>query len=188
MDYDVTIDREIWKPIEGYDQLYEVSNLGNVRRIFRYGRRWVQLCKPKVTKDGYFESTLVKDNKPKSIRTHRLVAAAFCLNPHSKKEVNHIDGNKLNNRADNLEWCTSSENQKHAYKIGLQKVSGGALSNRKPVRCIELCVMKESLHEMQRYLKSLGYTNSERLNAFSRAMNNGKKTYRGLHFEFLERG
>jgi hypothetical protein len=188
MEYDVSIDREIWKPIAGYERLYEVSNFGNVRRIFRYGKRWVHTCKQKLTKDGYRESTLVKDNNPKCVRTHRLVAAAFCENPHNKNEVNHIDGNKLNNRADNLEWCTSSENQKHAYKIGLQNVSGGALSNRKPVLCIELGVKKDSLHEMQRYLKKLGYTSSERLNALSRAMNGGNKTYLGLHFEFLERG
>jgi hypothetical protein len=142
MEYDVSIDREIWKPIAGYERLYEVSNFGNVRRIFRYGKRWVHTCKQKLTKDGYRESTLVKDNNPKCVRTHRLVAAAFCENPHNKNEVNHIDGNKLNNRADNLEWCTSSENQKHAYKIGLQNVSGGALSNRKPVLCIELGVKR----------------------------------------------
>ena len=176
---------EIWKPIVGFEQLYEVSNLGNVRRIFRYGRRWIGLCKPKITRDGYYESTLVKDGKPKCIRTHRLVAQAFCENPENKAEVNHIDGNKLNNHADNLEWCTSSENQKHAYKLGLQKVSGGAVLNRKRVRCVELGVETESLNAMQRLLCEKGYTKSTRLNALSTAMNNGTNTYKGLHFEFI---
>lgn len=177
---------EIWRAICGYEGLYEVSNLGNVRRISRYGRTWLHTCKAKVTRDGYLETTLVKDGKPKSIRTHRLVAAAFCENPHNKKEVNHIDGNKKNNHADNLEWCTSSENQKHAYKMGLQGVCGGAILNRKKIRCIELDLTKDSLNEMQRTLNQLGYTKSTGLNRLSTVMNNGSKTYLGLHFEFID--
>ena len=129
--YEPDPELEVWKPIAGYEGLYEVSNYGRVRRVFRYSRPYITLCKPKITRDGYFESTLVKDSKPKFIRTHRLVAQAFCDNPDGKREVNHIDGDKLNNFSGNLEWCTSSENQKHAYKLGLQKVSGGAISNRK---------------------------------------------------------
>lgn len=186
--YDPDPEQEVWKAIAGFEGLYEVSNFGRVRRIFCYGRPYIRPCKPKITKDGYFESTLVKNNKPKCIRTHRLVAQAFCENPENKLEVNHIDGNKLNNHASNLEWCTSSENQKHAYKLGLQKVSGGAISNRKKVRCIELGKTMDSLNAMQRYLCKFGYTNSTRLNALSTAMNNGSKTYKGLHFEFVERG
>lgn len=179
---------EVWKAIEGFEGLYEVSNFGRVRRIFRYGRHYVTLCKPKITRDGYYESTLFKDGKPKFIRTHRLVANAFCDNPDGKLEVNHIDGCKLNNFSENLEWCTSSENQLHAYQIGLQKVSGGAISNRKPVRCIELDLVADSLNAMQRLLVEKGFTNSTRLNALSTAMNNGTKTYKGLHFEFTDRG
>lgn len=176
---------EVWKPVVGYEGLYEVSNFGRVRRIFRYGRPYITPCKPKITRDGYFESTLVKEGKPKCIRTHRLVARAFCDNPENKLEVNHKDGNKLNNCSDNLEWVTSSENQKHAYKMGLQKVCGGAISNRKPVRCIELDLVADSLNAMQRLLCEKGFTNSTRLNALSTAMNNGTKTYKGLHFEFI---
>ncbi len=176
---------EIWKDIADYEGLYQVSNYGNVRRISRYGRKWVRNCKCKKTRDGYFESTLVKNSKPKSIRTHRLVAIAFCENPHNKKEVNHIDGNKRNNRADNLEWVTSSENQKHAYKLGLQKVSGGALSNRKKVKCLELDIVTDSLTEMQRQLCARGLTKATRINRFSEVMNNGEKIYLGLHFEFI---
>lgn len=183
--YEPDPDLEVWKPVIGYEGLYEVSNYGRVRRIFRYGRPYVTLCKPKITKDGYYESALVKEGKPKFIRTHRLVAKAFCQNPENKSEVNHIDGNKLNNFSGNLEWCTSSENQVHAYRLGLQKVSGGAISNRKPVRCIELDLVADSLGAMQRLLCQYGYTTSTRLNALSVAMNNGSKTYKGLHFEFV---
>jgi hypothetical protein len=143
------------------------------------------LCKPKITKDGYFESTLFKHNKPTWFRTHRIVAQAFCDNPDNKPEVNHIDGNKLNNCADNLEWCTSSENQLHAYRTGLQAASGGAVTNKKPVKCIELDLTAESLTAMQVLLYQHGYTQSTRLNGLSVAMNNGSKTYKGLHFEFI---
>ena len=176
---------EVWKPVNGYEGLYEVSNFGRVRRIFRYGRPYMTLCKPKITKDGYFESTLFKENKPTWIRTHRIVANAFCDNPDNKPEVNHIDGNKLNNCADNLEWCTSSENQLHAYRTGLQSASGGAVTNKKPVKCIELDLIAESLTAMQVLLCEHGYTQSTRLNGLSVAMNNGSKTYKGLHFEFI---
>lgn len=176
---------ETWKPVKGYEGLYEVSDHGNIRRIWRYGRRWVGTCKPKQTKDGYLETTLYKGGKQTFIRTHRIVAQAFCENPQNKLEVNHIDGNKQNNRADNLEWVTSSENQKHAYKLGLQRVSGGALSNRKKVRCIELGITTESLREMQRRLCAAGLTRSTRLNRLSAVMNDGTKEYLGLHFEFV---
>ena len=185
LSYEPDPELEVWRAVAGYEGLYEVSNYGRVRRIFRYGRPYLTLCKPKLTKDGYFESTLFKGNKPCWIRTHRLVAQAFIENPENKPEVNHIDGNKLNNSADNLEWCTSSENQLHAYRIGLQVASGGAVTNKKAVRCIELDLIADSLTSMQTLLCQHGYTKSTRLNGLSVAMNNGTKTYKGLHFEFI---
>jgi hypothetical protein len=176
---------ETWKAIPDYEGLYEVSNYGDVRRVARYGRRWVHPCKPKRTRDGYLETTLVKNSKAKSIRTHRLVAMVFCENPHGKPEVNHIDGNKHNNCADNLEWVTSSENQKHAYRTGLQRVCGGAISNRKKIRCLELGIDADSLTDMQRTLRDMGLTKSTRHNRLSETMNNGSCVYLGLHFEFI---
>lgn len=74
---------------------------------------------------GYANITLIKNgNKFKTV-IHRLVAKAFIPNPENKPEVNHINGNKRDNRLDNLEWCTSSENRKHAFKIGLAKARKG---------------------------------------------------------------
>lgn len=176
---------EIWKPIKGFEGFYEVSNYGNVRSLNYHRENRTCILKQKKTRDGYLETTLFKNGKPQFVRTHRIVAGAFCENPQGKLEVNHIDGNKLNNRADNLEWVTSSENQKHAYKMGLQTISGGALLNRKKVKCIELDITAESLHEMQRILCAKGLTKSTRLNRLSTIMNNGQKTYLGLHFEFI---
>lgn len=178
--------QEIWKPIEGYEGLYEVSSLGRIKSLYKYHHRYENILKNKITKDGYYETTLVKNGKPKFIRTHRLVASAFIDNPLNKSEVNHKDGNKLNNSVDNLEWVTSSENQKHAYRTGLQKVSGGALSNRKKVRCVDLNVEKDSLHEMQRYLVEKGYTKSNRLNGLSKAINSDNKIYLRMRFELCK--
>ena len=176
---------EVWRDIKGFEGLYQVSNSGKVKSLnFHRENRECEL-KSKVTKDGYYETALSKNGKYKYIRTHRLVAMAFCENPNNKNEVNHIDGNKLNNRADNLEWVTSSENQKHAYKLGLQKVSGGAILNRKKVKCIELDIVASSLHDMQRILCEKGFTNSTRLNRLSAVMNSGKREYLGLHFIFI---
>ena len=180
--------KEVWKdvPFQGFEGRYAVSNLGRVMSYRTKRRTYPIILKNKITKDGYYETALVGDNqKYKYIRTHRLVALAFVPNPFNKPEVNHIDGNKLNNRYDNLEWVTSSENQIHAYRIGLQTVSGGAVLNRKRIRCVDLDVEKESLHEMQRYLYEKGITRSKRLNRLSSVMNSGNKVYYGLTFEFV---
>lgn len=115
---------EIWKDIEGYEGKYQVSNLGRVRSLdrkignyFRQGK----VLKPCVTRNGYLQVYLYNKNsimKPR--RIHRLVANAFIPKPKDKLEVNHIDGNKNNNNMENLEWCTSSENKKHAILTGLK--------------------------------------------------------------------
>lgn len=76
--------------------------------------------KPYINKhNGYVYIFLMKDNKSKNFRLHRLVAEAFIPNPENKLQVNHKDGNKLNNNINNLEWCNQSENEKHAYNKGL---------------------------------------------------------------------
>ena len=103
---------EIWKDIKDYEGLYQVSNLGNVKRNNHI------LYKTKRT---YYGVILSKNNIKKYKNIHRLVAETFIPNPDNKPQVNHIDGNKLNNNKNNLEWVTISENGKHAYRIGLEK-------------------------------------------------------------------
>lgn len=107
---------EEWKDIEGYEGLYQVSNLGNVRALkFYHSRNNVHLLKPTVNKYGYCVVCLHKDKKVKQYRVHRLVAIAFLPNPDNLPYVNHIDCDKTNNSLTNLEWCTQSENVKHGY-------------------------------------------------------------------------
>lgn len=114
---------EIWKDIPNYEGLYMVSNLGRVKSLPKNNHKEI-ILKNKITKDGYYETALSKNNKQKWIRTHRLVAQAFIPNPDNKPQVNHIDGNKLNNNVDNLEWCTNQENINHAIRTGLENFIG----------------------------------------------------------------
>ena len=74
-----------------------------------------------VSNAGYIRVELWRNGRGRKFSLHRLLAQAFVENLENKPQINHIDGNKLNNSIKNLEWCTQSENQKHAYKIGLQK-------------------------------------------------------------------
>lgn len=93
---------EVWKPVPGYEGLYEVSDAGQVRRIST-GR----IIKPKVEKNGYVRVHL-SNKTAESILLHRIVAKAFVDNPNGFKTVNHIDEDKQNNCASNLEWCDMS--------------------------------------------------------------------------------
>jgi hypothetical protein len=106
-------DIEIWKDIKGYEKYYEISNLGNVRRKS-------YLLSTNKTYDGYQAITLCANKTQKTKTIHRLVAETFIENIENKPQVNHIDGNKSNNKLENLEWMTSSENVKHALKLGLK--------------------------------------------------------------------
>ena len=121
---------EIWKQVPGYYN--EVSNFGNVRSITHKagnGKTYQgKNLKPVLTNSGYVNINLITGNDKDRIvkRVHRLVAELFIPNPDGKDEVNHIDGNKQNNRADNLEWVTRNENEQHAYDTGLITILKGS--------------------------------------------------------------
>ena len=118
---------EEWRAVSGYEGLYEVSSGGKVRRISGWGNKnngWRQatgLVKLETNKSGYMRIKLSKNGIRTWYLVHRLVALAFIENPDEKPYVNHKDGNKANNSVDNLEWCTSRENQVHAFATGLKQ-------------------------------------------------------------------
>jgi hypothetical protein len=113
--------RENWKPIKGYEEVYEISSHGRVRRILsRTSGKAGHIMVGGLT-HGYRSITLTKDGSSKGYTVHRLVAQHF-LNPSKKAnaQVNHKDGNKLNNIVDNLEWVTPLENNQHSTKYKLR--------------------------------------------------------------------
>lgn len=118
---------EVWKDVPNYEGLYQVSNLGRVKSLTRQsacyiqnGKRRSYTVKSKICKQhlvmGYLMSHLSKDNKKVMHKTHRLVAEAFLPNDKKLPQVNHIDENKLNNKVENLEWCTAKENNNHGTR------------------------------------------------------------------------
>lgn len=119
---------EKWIPIKGYEQHYEVSNFGQIRNIPRIvfmqyrGGQYLSrstINKPTNNGKGYGRVFLCKYNKVTTKYVHRLVAENWCANPLNHNEVNHIDGNKANNMASNLEWVSRRQNVVHARKTGL---------------------------------------------------------------------
>lgn len=100
---------EEWREIKGYEGMYEVSNAGRVRNS--RNKRIMTLV---LDHKGYKNVSLSKNNKSKSYKVHRLVGFAFIENPNNYPQINHIDCDKTNNIASNLEWCTNSQNMKHA--------------------------------------------------------------------------
>lgn len=114
---------EVWKDIQNYEGLYQVSNLGSVKSFY-YGKE--KILRPGKTHYGYLEVNLRMNNTSSMKKVHRLVCEAFLSNPENKTQVNHINGIKTDNRLDNLEWCTNSENQKHSFSIlGRKSVNYG---------------------------------------------------------------
>jgi hypothetical protein len=106
---------EVWKDIEGYEGIYQVSSLGAVKSLDRLDGRGHKilgkLLKTGNDVRGYQQVSLSKNGKATVRRVHRLVAETFIPNPEEKPQVNHIDGYKTNNTVDNLEWTTSLEKQ-----------------------------------------------------------------------------
>lgn len=107
---------EIWKEISGYDGLYAVSSFGRVKRLSNNKTCKEKIIKPRKDVGGYFQVGLRKNGIRKFLRVNRLVAIEFLKNEFSKSEVNHLDGNRVNNHFTNLEWVTRSENAAHSYR------------------------------------------------------------------------
>lgn len=117
--------KEIWKDIENFEGLYQVSNFGRIKSFPRTGTQTKDIRIKKITLStkGYMRTSLWKNKKSSMKSIHRLVAQAFIPNPNNLPQINHKDGNKTNNNVENLEWVTAKENVAHAYKIGLNKLN-----------------------------------------------------------------
>jgi DNA-binding CsgD family transcriptional regulator len=122
---------ETWKDVDGYEGLYQVSNMGNVKtlaRLHRVDRPYTKkerLMNPPTNSTGYRQATLYKDKKGVIHSVHKLVATAFLERHPHHQVVNHKDGIKTNNTVENLEWCTYGQNQSHAIRTGLIRIYRG---------------------------------------------------------------
>lgn len=148
------IEGEKWKDIIGYEGLYKVSDKGrvlSVKRTVKCGKCGTRemserILKTALHRDGYELVYLSDKGFQKTTHVHRLVAKSFIQNPERKRTVNHIDGNKENNKVENLEWATHSENMIHAWDIGLNTYTEKARNiNSKPVKVFNK-VTKETTH------------------------------------------
>ena len=107
---------EIWKVIDGTDGKYEISSFGRIKSNITG-----KILKTYINSDGYMLATFPIDGVKKRRTVHRLVANAFIPKVEGKEFINHIDANRVNNKVDNLEWCTPSENTRHSFALGISK-------------------------------------------------------------------
>ena len=129
---------EVWKEISGYNERYEVSNYGRVRsndmivngRLQNCHNKKGRILKPHTDKEGYKGVVLCVNQKRKTFRLHRLVEAAFIPNPDNLPEIDHIDGDRANNRADNLRWSTRKQNANNP--ITRKRVAVSKIGERNP--------------------------------------------------------
>ena len=186
------MDKEEWRDIAGYEGLYQVSNMGRVKSLERTvtrknGRKlsvkeWI--LKPETIHNGYLRVALEDSGKRKRFLIHRLVCEAFLENPKNKPEVNHINEDKSDNRACNLEWVTKEENINHGTRNArVGKAVSKALS--KPVgqytRDGKLIKVWQSTKEVER---QLGFANGN----ISKVARGELKTAYGYVWKYVEKG
>lgn len=175
---------EIWKDIAGYEGLYQVSNLGNVKSFFdNNGKRRDHILSGGNDTDGYKLVLLYKDKKRSTKRVHRLVAEAFLPNPDNLPQVNHKDEDKSNNCVDNLEYCSLLYNIRYGtgiYRHGL-KIKGkyNNPKSSKKVVCIETGITYPSAAEAGRQL-NIASTH------IIRAIRNKNRTAGKYHWDYAE--
>lgn len=135
---------EKWKVVAGHAN-YEVSDLGNVRNA-----KTGYILRPAKTKKGYLVYGLCNNGKTRTHQAHRLVAIAFIENPDRKAQINHINGIKDDNRAENLEWATCAENIRHSFDVLGRKKAENAGNPKRSVRCVETGRIYESIMSASR--------------------------------------
>lgn len=148
---------DVWKDVEGYEGLYQVSDMVKVRSLDRVvndngGKRFVKgrILKPVLVNNGYLVVALCNGRGQANKTVHRLVGKAFIPNPNNYKDINHKNGIKTDNRIENLEWCTRSQNMKHAYKTGLKHVPKGEKNHMAKLTEKQVIQIKARLLQGQR--------------------------------------
>lgn len=152
----------------GYEGAYQVSNLGRIRSRHRV------LC-PVVNWDGYLRVLIEKDGKKRRVALHRLVALAFVPNPENKPQVNHKNGTRADCRAENLEWCTNAENQRHRHSVKVSRENRA----KRAVVCTSTGQVFESLSEAARQTET-------RIASIQECCKGQRKTANGYGWQYKE--
>lgn len=171
--------KRIWKDIDGYEGLYQVNNLGQVKSL-----RKNILLSPSIKKNGYYQVVLQSNGFKKYISVHRLVAIAFLDNPKNHPQVNHIDENKSNNCVWNLEWCTAEYNTNYGTGMIRQvdkrkgKFILGDNKRARKCKCIETGIIYDCIK-----LASIDTNITE--GNISRCCSGQRHTAGGFHWEYI---
>lgn len=181
------LDGEVWKPIPKYEELYAVSNYGRIKRVGGFVNRYGEHLIHQFRVGEYMSVGLSKDGIRVQRRVHRLVSLAFVPNPNNCPCINHKDENKLNNHADNLEWCTAKYNINYGNGIRKASIARKNDPNRsKPVEALDesgkIVLVFPSLKEAGRN----GY-NIQLISEACRGKQRTKcKTYKHLYWRFKQ--
>lgn len=187
--------QEVWRDVVGYEGLYEVSNLGNVRGVARTHLRYdrhgnayevhvpARYLVKKDNSNGYYRVSLSRDNRVRRFLVHRLVAMAFVENPDNLPVIDHIDGDRHNNDASNLRWCTQGDNLHYSYQNGRETVFTRAYVRKHQARATSRPVIRSDGEEFPSVVaasRALGLSES----AVSQVVNGRAKTAGGYSFTF----
>ena len=206
-------DNTVWKPIPGYEGIYEASNKGEIRsfdKVITQKNGTDRTIKGRVMKQrknnrGYHIITLNKDSVSKDYLVHRLIAFAFLPNPDNLPQVNHIDGNKSNNCIENLEWCDQTHNMLEAYRTGLRVATPPVFTEEdrkrmseqrkgRPIKAQQKPVMQMDLdgNDIQAFdnaadaCKQLGF--KDKTGIYDCCTNRrGRQTYMGYKWRYIDK-
>lgn len=183
---------EIWKDIEGFEGIYQISSHGRARTSYKKGsqsRYYVsgnfELLKNIIRNNGYYFVTLRKKGIIKQCTIHRLVAEAFIPNENKYKDVNHINGIKTDNNVGNLEWCTRKHNIRHAFELGLNRISDS--QRRKAMRPIELTYPNGSVKIIESVKEAARIVGYAHYNSIYKAIRKGF-TNNGIKLRYTTKG
>lgn len=177
--------KEAWKPVKGYENYYEVSNLGRIKSLARTvswknragnissRQDGEKIIAPDVLQTGYVRVKFRVGGIVKAYSVHRIVAEHFIDNPSGKPCVNHKDGNRTNNKVNNLEWCTYSENNLHEWRV-----LGKKSYNSRKIKCVSSGDVFNSVSDAAKYIGVCKQT-------LFNAMRNNNGACKGFIFEFI---